>query len=58
MYEGSYLSSVYIGLTKKGDTNYTKWNNAAPLTYWTGWKPGEPAWPTINHCAVLLWVFA
>jgi hypothetical protein len=38
---------MYIGLHKRGEANFTKWVNEAPLTY-TDYLPGQPEFGTLN----------
>ncbi|XP_065336762.1 macrophage mannose receptor 1-like [Cloeon dipterum] len=47
--KGAYNNWVYAGLNKIGQTNYTKWENGAALTY-SGFPPGEPAAFLYENC--------
>ncbi|XP_065335607.1 macrophage mannose receptor 1-like isoform X1 [Cloeon dipterum] len=47
--KGVYDNWVYTGLNKIGQTNYTKWENGAPLTY-RSFPPGEPSGFASEDC--------
>jgi len=44
---------VFNGLIKRGMTNYTQWQNKAPLTY-LDWGPSEPSAFGSEHCGLFL----
>ncbi|XP_059474426.1 macrophage mannose receptor 1-like isoform X2 [Neocloeon triangulifer] len=48
---GLHGTYMFSGLTKIGETNYTKWANGAPLTY-LDWPPGEPAQFPSEECMI------
>lgn len=50
---GKAGQNVFNGLIKRGESNYTKWQNGATLNY-TDWGPGEPSAFPSQHCGLFL----
>jgi hypothetical protein len=53
MQKGLGDTIVSIGLDKRGDSNFTKWDNGKPLTY-TDWDTNGLEDPKTQQCVVAL----
>jgi hypothetical protein len=46
-------ANVFIGIDKRGQSNFSKWDNGKPLTY-TDWEVNGVDGPSTQHCVIAL----